>query len=63
MTQILVAGGSGRLGRELIAAPAVAMIRALFDGAPQQVRAALQMRDDYAFAHKVALLRGRLSGW
>lgn len=40
-------------------APAVAQIKALFDGAPRDVRATLAVEDDYSFSVPVALIRAR----
>ncbi|MFN8494108.1 MAG: class I SAM-dependent methyltransferase [Caldilineaceae bacterium] len=38
-------------------APNVTMIQTLFDGAPQEVRAALQVQPDYSFAFQGGLIR------
>jgi ubiquinone/menaquinone biosynthesis C-methylase UbiE len=40
-------------------APNVTMIQALFDGAPQEVRTALQVQPNYSFAFQGGLLRSR----
>jgi ubiquinone/menaquinone biosynthesis C-methylase UbiE len=41
---------------------AITQIRALIDGAPREVRAALAIEDGYSFSVPTALLRGRLGG-
>ena len=41
---------------------AVGQIKALFDGAPRDVRAALAVEDDYSFSVPVALIRARRDG-
>jgi len=38
----------------------VCAIKKLFDGAPQEVRTALQIQADYGFAWKGGLLRGMI---
>lgn len=40
----------------------VAMIKTLFDGAPAEVRAAMQVQPDYSFTIRGTLLRGTLPG-
>jgi hypothetical protein len=41
---------------------AAAQIKALFDGAPRHVRAALAVEDDYSFSVPVALIRAHPAG-
>ena len=39
----------------------VAMMKALFDGAPQEIRAAMQLQPDYTLTLKGGLLRGQVA--